>query len=291
MGDVMLAEAKQEILGRLRLNYTKAEKQNKRYARPTTPGAPGALGWESKLDSVPDGATLAALWASGKYNEFADAVAALQLELGSREKDLDGILGPGTWARVGGVGEAMAGIDNVVHPQSEALCYKASEERIKRGAKMATGREFQLPEGATKSAFETIIAVHPGRMLDIEERYRATGAAGALVYSGLGSFVQANGIWANGLLPGATIQVWESKAAYDLLIKGETSATGQKRRLRSDDADFSGTSYVFVRYDTENPERILVRHFGRLEWVTKSDWAVWVAANAGQAPTSAPPAH
>jgi hypothetical protein len=42
---------------------------------------------------------------------------------------------------------------------------------------------------------------------------------------------------------------------------------------------FGGTALVFVRYDTDTNERMLVRHFGRTEWMKRSDYGAWVAAN------------
>jgi hypothetical protein len=105
----------------------------------------------------------------------------------------------------------------------------------------------------------------------------------------MGSFVAAGDMWAGGLQPGATIQVWKHKSAYELLRKGEITEGGKTRRLNDHDADFFGTSYVFVRYDTQNPERVLVRHFGGLEWVSKGQWAVWVAADPARAIPA--PAH
>jgi hypothetical protein len=264
---------------RPKLDYARAKGQNERYAKPTTVAASSSLGWEDKLTSGPRTAALAPLWKAKEFDAFADAVAALQFDLGYRGKQIDGILGPGTWARLSGLGEAMAGISELVFKHSEDLCYKASEERIKRGYKRATGEAFELPEGATASAFETIIAVHAHRMLDVEERYRGAGAAGALVYSGLGTFVSEDDLWAGGLEPGAALQVWRYKSSFELLRKGTFTVKGKTRRLSENDADFYGTSYVFVRYDTASNERLLVRHFGRLEWVSKSDWAVWVAAN------------
>jgi hypothetical protein len=279
MGEVRVAEHKQEVLQRLKLNYARAESQNKRYAKATTERTPDSLGWETKLAAAAGGAELLALWKAGRYAEFADAVAARQLDLGFRESEIDGILGPGTWSRIAGLGEAMADIDETVFQASETLCYKATEERMKRGFRRATGEAFKLPEGAQESTFAAIIASFPDRMLDVDERYRGTGAAGALVYSGLGAFVSEDDIWAGKLAPGATLQVWRHKGAYDLLRKGEVTEKGKTRRITDSDANYFGTSYVFVRYDTQSNERVLVRHFGGLEWVGKGDWAVWVAAN------------
>ena len=116
-------------------------------------------------------------------------------------------------------------------------------------------------------------------MLDVDEQYRGTGAAGAIVYAGLGTFVPEADIWKGVLRPGAAIQVWADREAFDLLRVGETEEEGKKRRITANDANFFGTSLVFVRYDPNDPNRVLVRHFGRSEWMDKSRWAVWVAAN------------
>jgi hypothetical protein len=279
-GDVQLAELKREVLARVRIDHGKARKQNTGYA------ALGSLGWESKLATVAGGAykDLADLWSKGEYDAFADAVASRQFDVGLREPNIDGIIGPGTWARMAGLGEAMASIASVKFKDSEELCYKASEERIRRGYGMAAGRGFELPEDRSASVFDAILASFPGRMKDIDLAYRGTGAAGALVYSGLGTFVPEADIFAGGLRPGAAMQVWGHKKAYDLLRAGEIEEKGKTRRITDADANFYGTSFVFIRYDTDTNERILVRHFGGVEWHKKSDFAVWIAANASLGP-------
>ena len=73
--------------------------------------------------------------------------------------------------------------------------------------------------------------------------------------------------------------MWGRRNAYDLLRAGEITQQGKKRRISAADANFFGTSFVFVRYDTATNERILVRHFSGTEWHKRSDFAVWVAAN------------
>jgi hypothetical protein len=124
--------------------------------------------------------------------------------------------------------------------------------------------------------------------MDVDEQYRATGAAGALVYSGQGTFVSEADIWAGKLQTGAAMQVWAYKDSYDLLRKGEfTEKDGKTRPIKKGDANFLGTSYVFLRYDDTTNEKLLVRHHSGVEWVSKSDWAVWVAANPGTAPAPA----
>ncbi len=272
-GEVRRAEARAALRDRLKLDYKKAEKSNKTYAK-TGPA------WEAKLSTVAGGAYKAwhDLWSAGNYNGFADKVASYQIDLGLPEKNIDGVIGPGTWARIAGLGEAMAGITKVVWPESEYTCTTASVERIKRGVKLATGKVFELPEDKDISEFNIIAQTFVTRMLDIDLEYRGSGPAGALAYAGLGELVPEADIWAGKLEPGAVIQVWGSRKDYELLRAGEIGGGVKKRRIRDGDSSFYGTSFVFVRYDTESKERMLVRHYGSTEWKRKSSYDVWVAA-------------
>lgn len=271
-GDVRLAEHKAEVLARRPIKYTQAKAANERYARRFNFGTALATAGGGRF------ADLGALWTKGEYDAFADAVASLQFDFHLPERDIDGILGPTTWWRIAGLGEAMAGIEEVTNPDSERLCYMATKERMLRGTQLATGRPLSLPAGATKSVFETILATHEWKMADIPQVYRGTGAAGALVYAGLGEFVAEGDVWDGGLKPGAAMQVWRSRKAYELLQAGSVTLKGGKTRpISSDDADFFGTSFVFVRYEGD---KIVVRHFGGTETHKKSDFAVWIAANA-----------
>ena len=273
-GDVRLAEAREGLRERLKIDYRRAERANKAYAK-------GGPAWESKLPTVAGGTYKAwhDLWSAGDHNAFADKVASYQIDLGLPEKDIDGVLGPGTWARIAGLGETMAGIEKVIWPESEYTCTTASVERIKRGVKLATGKVFELPEDATASEFNIIAQSITNRMLDIDVEYRGAGPAGALVYAGLGGFVPEADIWAGKLKPGAVLQVWGSRKDYDLLRTGEIGEGAKKRRILDSDASFYGTSFVFVRYDTETNERMLVRHYGSTEWKRKTSFGAWVAAN------------
>jgi hypothetical protein len=259
-----------------KIDYAEAEKQNKAYAAPATETAIRGLGWEGKLATVaPD---LDALWKAGKYNEFADAVAALQDKQGAKGKAVDGMLGPGTWSKLAGLGEAMASIPVV--KDTEGLCYMATQRRFEGGTPRATGSSFKLPKGSKTKVFDAIISTSIKDIKLVEEKYRATGAAGALVYAGKGTFVSEADIWAGKLKPGAAMQVWADKSAYELLVKGETTdAKGKARAITKDDANFLGTSYVFLRYEGANNEKVVVRHHSGVEVHPKSDWAVWIAAN------------
>jgi hypothetical protein len=273
-GEVRLAEARAALRERIKLDYKKAEGSNKTYAK-------RGPAWETKLATIAGGAYKAwhDLWSAGDYNGFADKVASYQIDLNLPEKQIDGVLGPGTWPRIAGLGEAMAGIEDVIWPESEYTCTTASIERIKRGVKLATGEAFELPEDKTATEFNIIAQTYVSRMLDIPVGYRGTGPAGALVYAGRGWLVPETDIWAGKLNPGAVLQVWGSRKDYELLRAGEIGKGDKKRRIRDSDASFYGTSFVFVRYDTETNERMLVRHYGRTEWKSKSSYDVWVAAN------------
>jgi len=262
------------------LKYKNAEKENKKYSQPDS------LGWESKLGRAAGGKYKAwlDLWKAGKFDEFADAVAQFQIEQGFKRKSIDGILGLGTWARVGGYGEAIAGITDVLWEKSETTCTIATEERIKRGYKLATGKEFQLPKDKSAKIFNVILQTIESRMGDVDEVYRGTGAPGAMVYAGFATIVNEADIWTGGLLPGAPMQVWRYRDSYNLLRKGvieyKKKGVTRTRPLRSDDADFYGTSFVFARYDNPaSPTKMLVRHFGSPEWHSKAEFEVWVGAN------------
>lgn len=260
-----------------KLDYAKAELANRSYAAPPSETAVSALGWASKLAAVaPD---LDALWKADDQPGFADAVAALQVTQGFKGKAIDGVLGPTTWSRLAGLGEGMASIPVVQN--TEGLCYMATQRRIEGGTRRATGKSFKLPKGAKSKHFDTIIAVRAGKMRSVDKQYRGAGAAGALVYSGQGTFVPEADIWAGKLKAGAAIQVWAEKTAYDLLQEGEVTENGKTRPITKEDANFLGTSYVFLRYDDTTNDKMLVRHHSRVEWRSKSDWAVWVAANPG----------
>jgi len=287
MGDVKLAdrafdvaERKRKVLAALKLNYKKVEEQNKRYAQPTTDTKPSALGWEVKLAGVPGGAALDALWRAGKHKEFADAVAELQYDQAKTQKEInaiDGILGPVTWSRLAGLGEAMASLPVVQN--TDKLCYMATQRRFEGGSLRATGKAFDLPTGATQKTFDIIISTKLGEIGTVEEKYRGTGAAGALVYSGRGTFVPEADIWAGKLKTGAAMQVWYDADAYKLIRRGTINEKGKERPLEKTDANFFGTSFTFLRYDAAKSDRIWVRHHSGVEWHDKSSWAVWVAAN------------
>lgn len=254
-------------------DYEKAKRDNLYFAR-------SGPAWETKLAEIRDGQYQSwhDLWAAGNYNRFALQVASFQSARGVPEDDIDGVLGPQTWAWVAGVGEAVASIERVVWPESEGTCTLAARERMLRGYQMATGESVVIPEGKSEHMAHWILHSRTEHMKDLLLEFRATGSAGLAVYLGLGEFVTEADIWAGKLKPGAVLQVWGSQKSYDSMRAATTS--GEK---------FYGTNFVFVRYDTETNERMLTRHMGETEWMSKSDYAVWIAANMNTSETEVPP--
>ncbi len=263
------------------LNYKKALKANEKFA-----GA-DSLGWLSKLETIKGGAfkVWSDLWRAGKYDEFADVVAQYQIDNGYKKKEIDGILGLSTWSKIGGYGEAMAGIERVKGDKANEVCTLGTKERIESGHKLATMEKFKLPEGKTDRIFNIILQSQVSKMQEIEEQYRGTGAAGAMVYAGKATFVSEADIWAGALRPGALIQVWSDKAAYELMRIGYVEYKTKKgkiktRPIKDSDANFFGTSAVFMYYDDpKKPEKMRVRHFSGAEWFAKGDYSVFVTAN------------
>lgn len=262
-------------LSKPKINYKRAKRKNKYFAKKNV------LGWGRKLSEVASGAykNWETLWKGRNYNKFADAVAAYQVMQGLTGKKVDGVLGLKTWARIAGIGEAIAGIRKVRWEDSENVCTTATAERIRRGYKLATGKSLELSEDKTMSDYNAILQSSTGRMLDVDLRYRGAGAAGALAYAGLGELLSETDIWDGKLKPGAAVQVWGNKKAYRLLRAGEIGKGKNKRRINNMDANFYGTSFVFVRYDSKTNKRMLVRHYGSTQWKSKGSFAVWVAAN------------
>jgi len=276
-----VTQVKPTPISKPQINYRLAKVRNIEYSKMPTVNNKSTLGWETKLETVAGGEykPWAELWANGEYDAFADAVAEFQVKQGWIGKSVDGILGLKTWSFIGGLGEAIAGIWNVYLPESEHTCTIATQERIKRGYRLASGKSLELTK-EDLSKFNIILQSIPNRMLDVDLQYRGTGAAGAMVYIGKATFVSEADIWAGHLKPGAVLQGWWNQKDFDLLRAGEITEGKQKRRLQDTDISvLAGSSFVFVRYDTDTNERMLIRHMGSTEWVSKSSYAVWVAAN------------
>jgi hypothetical protein len=233
-----------------KIDYQRATERNKKYAK--------KLKWEGKLAGLKPDWDKA--WKDSNYGTFAELVAAFQLEHGLEPQD--GELGPATWNRLRPIGDVIA--DRSVNwAKSESVCSIATQERLTEGYRQATGQP--LVDEASSDEFRVILHSITSRMKDVDEQYRATGAAGALVFLGKGTFVTHDEIWdEKKLLPGAAMQVWRKKSDVERVKQG--------KKPRS-----TGTSFVFIKYVGENSMQ--VKHFGDYETIRKSTYQFWVGAN------------
>jgi hypothetical protein len=230
-----------------KINYRRAQARNERAAK--------SLSWGTRLaEFKPDWMSL---WNTGNFNAFADAVAAFQV---TQKFNADGVLDSKTWDRIRPIGEVIAK-QTVEWFDSKKVCTIAAKERLTKGYKRSTGEPL-IPKEERKKVNYILQSFN---LKSVDEVYRGTGAAGALVYLGKGTFVDQSDIWTKkALLPGAALQVWESKKRFEQLKKG-------------DDIHPYGTAAVFVKY--VGNEEVQVMHFDQPERWKKSKWAVWVGAN------------
>ena len=173
------------------------------------------------------------------------------------------MLGARTWDRIRPIGEVIAQ-QPVSWKKSEEVCTIAAKERLVKGYRRATGQRL-IPESEEKTINYILQSFN---LRQVEAQYRGTGAAGVLVKLGQGDFVSESDIWGKqALQPGAALQVWHSRRAYERLKKG-------------DDIHPFGTAAVFVSYVGKH--KVKVRHFEQVEIWPKTRYQVWVGANLRQ---------
>lgn len=241
-----------QIVTQPKINYEDAWKANQRYA--------SLLGWDKQLAEFQP--ALASSWNSGNVNEFIDAVTAFQVDQGFKGRAVDGVVGPLTWDRLRPIGEVIAA-QGVSLEASKNVCTIATEERLKKGYKRATGEKLVTPE--ERSDFRIILQSDVSQLVEVDEKYRGTGAAGGLVYLGVGEFVSQDDIWnKRALKPGAAMQVWKKQSDLDNLKNGEAPKSW-------------GTSFVFLKYEGDDTMKVL--HYNRIDRMQKGDFEFWVGAN------------
>jgi hypothetical protein len=233
-----------------KIDYASAERQNRKYAK--------SLKWADRLAQLRP--TWDEAWKKSDFRKFAELVADFQL--GEKGLEPDGELGPGTWSRLRPIGEVIAE-RSVSWEASESVCSTATHERLLEGYSQATGK--QLIGKAQEKAFRIILHSISSEMSKVDEQYRATGAAGALVYLGKGTFVTQDEIWKDkALLPGAAMQVWKKQSDVELIKQGKEPKN-------------MGTSFVFVEYVGDDAMK--VKHYDQLQTHKKSWYEFWVGAN------------
>ncbi|SIQ63724.1 hypothetical protein [Maribacter ulvicola] len=108
----------------------------------------------------------------------------------------------------------------------------------------------------------------------LPERYRGKGNAGAIVYAGMGTLVDATGIWSGQLKPGALMQVWRYKEDYIEVVKG-----ANVKKL-----DPYGHSFIFISYVRDEKGKIkglkiADQGFQSYRPLVPRDYDVWWAVN------------
>ncbi|MEZ4831553.1 MAG: hypothetical protein R2873_06030 [Caldilineaceae bacterium] len=173
--------------------------------------------------------TWAVLWDSGNTKNFIDSVAAFQIAIGYQRRSIDGVLGPRTWARIRPIGEVIAS-QKVNLEKSKRICTLATQERLLRGYKRATGRSLVTQEN--RSQFSIILHTRVNQLHQVSEQYRGSGAAGGLVLLGVGEFVNQDDIWTRkALKPGAAMQVWKRTSDFERIKRGRHPDPGNIFRL------------------------------------------------------------
>jgi len=244
-----------------KIDYAKAEKKNKYWA--------SKLGWDERLTDIQPFWII--LWSIiEKFDEFADEMAAFQVEQGFKGKQIDGVLGPNTWDRLLPIGEVIARQKRVRWVESEKFCHMATKERLTMGYKRATGKEL-IPkeEKGEKSKFHVILKNWAEKFdeLNIPEEFRGTGAAGALVYLKKGVFVSQSDIWDNkALKPGAVVQIWYSRSDFERVKRGQPPSSF-----------VAGHSFVFLNY--VGNDAMMVLEYGRPPQKISKNNYVWIGAN------------
>jgi hypothetical protein len=143
------------------------------------------------------------------------------------------------------------------------VCSIATQERLTKGYQQATGEKL-VPE-AEKDTFRIILHSIESQLHKVDEEYRGTGAAGAMVYLGHGELVSVADIWVNKKLkPGAAMQVWSKKSDLERIKKGRKPLS-------------IGTSFVFMEY--VGTDKMKVLHFDAPEVVSRGSYEVWFGAN------------
>ena len=150
-------------------------------------------------------------------------------------------------------------------------CYEACFARVREASKQIGGK--LLPALDNESTFGRLWAsyIKPKKTwLELPEEYRAKGAAGAIAWAGIGTIIDADGIWAGNLEPGAVIQTWRNAADFE--------------RVRDGDAPVSyGHSFIFLNYAYSGSgiSGVVIADQGYQNRapLVRGDYGFWVGAN------------
>jgi hypothetical protein len=166
----------------------------------------------------------------------------------------------------------VSNYNNTSKKEPGGLCYETCYARVKDAG---DGVGVSVPDWSNGSTFSiiwgTLVAQRGWR--DVPDEYKGLGAAGAMVYAGVGTLVDTVGVWRGDLEPGAVIQVWDSEAEYENAKKGNSAY---------------GHSFIFLNYvytgSAITGMAIADQGYQNGEPLTRKDWGVWFGANLFKQP-------
>ena len=133
--------------------------------------------------------------------------------------------------------------------------------------------KFFTPKQVFNLLYVSASEEHP-EWRSLPEEYRGKGNAGAIAYAGMGTLVDASGIWSGQLRPGALMQVWRYKEDYEKVVQGV-----DVKKL-----DPYGHSFIFISYVRDDKNaiiglRIADQGFQSYRPLVPRDYEVWWAVN------------
>jgi hypothetical protein len=157
-------------------------------------------------------------------------------------------------------------------------CYEACYNRVKEASRQVGG--LAVPSIDEETPFGRLWGSHikdKKAWLDLPEKYRGKGAAGAMVYAGLGTLVDSDGIWAGKLEPGAVLQTWRVAGDYERVRDGDKPTD-------------IGHSFLFLNYVYSGASvsglAMADQGYQNGTPLVKGDYTYWIGANLF--PTAAP---
>lgn len=155
-------------------------------------------------------------------------------------------------------------------------CYAVAYDRVNKAVVAVCGNDAKLPK---LTAFQTFDRLWGSKndpkasWLKIEEKYRGTGAAGAMVQLGMGTMVSEDAIWNGKLQPGAVLQTWKKDTDFKKVRDGERPES-------------IGHSFIFLEYQKNANGDILGMKIADqgTNWaepnvLSRSTFEYWVGAN------------
>lgn len=166
--------------------------------------------------------------------------------------------------------------NNSAVKEPHGLCYAACYARVQRaGAALGVAVPGWKDNSVFSALWGSLIAQPAWK--DVPDDYKGLGAAGAMVWAGLGTHVDEQAIWRGELEPGAVIQVWRTKAGYKDVKLGKPAL---------------GHSFIFLNYiysgSTITGMAIADQGYQSGDPLPKGEWGVWIGANLFRKPARDP---